>query len=256
MTTSKTRATSIHFIISLVVISFLIGLIVYFWFPSSIIKISNFKEIALLIIGVDLVLGPLLTFIVFKPQKKGLKLDLTLIALVQVSALVFGVYNLYKVHPVYITFNVDRFTLVSAVDARPESAKIDEFKISKLSSPKLVISKLPEDIDEKNKLVLQSLESGSSDFELKSEYYHSIEDNIEEIIEKGLDPKVVFKDDISQEKLKVFINKNGKKVADYVYLPIEGNARDAIWALDPITAQPVGIIDVTPWGQIANNKLN
>ena len=254
MITQKTKAAGLHFLLSLVVISFLIGLIIYFWFPSSIISISNFKEIALLIIIVDLILGPLLTFIVFKPQKKGLKLDLTFIALIQVSALMFGVYNLYKVHPLYITFNVDRFTLVSAMDARPENALHTEFKIARISSPKFVVSKLPENIEEKNKLVLESLEKGSSDFELRSEYYHSFDNNIDEIIKKGLDPDVVFKDELSQQKLRKFINKNGKEVTDYVYLPIEGNAKDAIWALDPLTARPVDIINVIPWGKLANNK--
>ncbi len=70
---TKLKASGIHLLLSLIVISLAIGLIIYFWFPSSLVRVSNFKEIALLIVVIDLILGPLLTFIVFKPKKKGLK---------------------------------------------------------------------------------------------------------------------------------------------------------------------------------------
>ena len=249
---NKVKAALIHFLLSLVIISFVMVTIVYFWFPSSILKVSNFEEIALLILGVDIVLGPLLTFIVFKPQKKGLKLDLTFIALIQISALVFGIFNLYKVHPLYISFNIDRFTLVSADEAQPQRAKSDEFKISKISSPKLVISKMPEDIEEKNKLILATMESGTLSFELKSEYYHPFKDNIEMVLEKSLDPNIIFKDKEDKLKSLEFIKKHGKDIKEYAYLPLEGSAKTAILVLDKITAEPIGVIDVLPW---KNSKL-
>ena len=79
----KLKASGIHLLLSLVIISLAIGLIITFWFPDSLTKVSHFKEITLLMVSIDLVLGPLLTFAVFKPKKKHLKFDLAVIGAFQ-----------------------------------------------------------------------------------------------------------------------------------------------------------------------------
>lgn len=251
---SKFKAASIHFLLSLVIISLIIGLIVYFWFPHSIMQVSNFKEISLLIIGIDMVLGPLLTFVVFKPKKKSIKFDLGTIAVMQVGALVFGIYNLYQIHPVYIAFTVDRFTLVSAMNAKPEQATLKEFNISKLSSPKIVVAKMPEDREARNTIVLESMTNGTSDFEHKAEYYQTVENNLDEIIAASLDAGVIFEDQVAKSKLNKFINKYGKTKEDYVFLPLEGNSKDAVWVLDKKTAKPIDVIAVNPWVEKARSN--
>ena len=249
----KLKASSLHLLLSFVVISLAIGSIVYFWFPNSLVSVSNFKEIALLIISIDLILGPLLTFVVFKPKKKGLKFDLSAIATFQASALAYGLFTLYQAHPVYIAFNVDRFTLIRAVDAKPNEALLDELKISKLSSPKLVVAKIPEDNDERNALLFDVM-GGAPDIELRPKLYHPYEENISEILAKSLDPEIIFKNDKAQEKLNDFIKKHGKSKTDYAYLPLEGGAKNAVWVLDNKTAKPIDIININPWTILASNK--
>ncbi len=251
----KLKASGLHLLLSLIMISLAMSLMVYFWFPHSFITISRFKEIALLIISVDLVLGPLLTFVIFKPKKKGLKFDLTAIAIIQTSALVYGLFALYQAHPVFVTFNIDRFTLVTAVDAKPENAVINEFKISKLSSPILAIAKLPTDKIEKSDLLMDVL-SGQPDIAFRPELYHPYEENISEILVKSLDPKVIFKTEESKEKFNNFIKKHGKSKNDYAYLPLEGSFKDVVWVLDKQTAQPVGMITVNPWTKDYALKAN
>ncbi len=242
----KLKASGVHLLLSLVVISLAIGLIITFWFPDSLMLVSNFKEIALLIISIDLVLGPLLTFIVFNTQKKALKFDLSVIATIQITALTYGLFTLYQAHPVYIAFNIDRFTLISAIDAKPEQAIVKEFKISKLSSPKLVVAKLPENKKARSDLVI-GVVSGEPDIELRPDLYHPYEENISEILAKSLDPNVIFKKSESKEKLNSFIKKYGKSKEDYAYFPLEGASKNAVWVLDKKTAKPVDIIMTDPW---------
>lgn len=251
---NKFKVAATHFLISIIVVTLILGLIIFYWFPNPIIKVSNFKEIALIIILVDLVLGPLLTFVVFKPLKKGLKIDLALIALIQISALLFGVHNLYQVHPLYVTFNVDRFTTVPATEARPNKAIKEEFQISKFSSPKFVVSKLPEDIKERNELILNTMANGVSDFDLRSEYYHRIDDNKANILSKSLDPEIIFKKHDAKMKSLEFIKKHGKTLNDFAFLPLEGQKKTAVLVLDNKTAKPIDVIDVFPWTvEISNN---
>ncbi len=247
----KLKASGLHLLLSLAIISLAIGLIIYFWFPNSLMLVSNFKEIALLIISIDLILGPLLTFVIFKPKKKGLKFDLSAIATFQASALAYGLFTLYQAHPVYIAFNVDRFTLVRAIDAKPEKASRDEFKISKLSSPKLVVAKIPEDNDARNTLLFDVM-GGAPDIELRPNLYHPFEENISDILAKSLDPDIIFKDKDAQGKLDSFIKKHGKSKTDYAYLPLEGGAKDAVWVLDNKTAKPIDVIVVDPWVTASN----
>jgi len=253
MLLSKLKASALHLLLSFVIISLAISLIIIFWFPDSLIQVSNFKEITLLIISIDLVVGPLLTFVVYKPKKKSLKFDLSTIAVIQISALAYGLFTLYQAHPVFITFNVDRFTLVPAIDAKPKETKYDSLKISTLSSPKLVIAKLPKERKELNELLLQVATEGT-DIDLRPEYYHPYEDNINEILAKSLDPSILFEKPESKNKLDKFIKKFGKSKEDYAYIPLEGASKDAIWVLDKKTAKPIDIIDINPWIQKTAKK--
>jgi len=52
-------------------------------------------------------LGPLLTLAVFDPKKKELKRDLSIILLIQLSALFYGIYTVSVARPAYIVFAVD-----------------------------------------------------------------------------------------------------------------------------------------------------
>lgn len=242
----KLKASGIHLLLSLVVISLAIGLIIYYWFPNSLVHVSNFKEIALLIVSIDLILGPLLTFIIFKPKKKGLKFDLSAIATFQACALVYGLFTLYQAHPVYIAFNIDRFTLVSAIEAKPENALNNEFNVSKYALPKLVVAKIPEGEKARSDFLIEVM-SGSPDVAFRPDLYQPYEDNISDILAKSLDPNIIFSDEKPKEKLEAFIKKYGKSKEDYAYLPLVGPTKDAIWVLDSITAKPIDIIIVDPW---------
>ena len=88
----------------------------------------------MLITTVDVVLGPLLTFAVFD-LKKGwahLRLDLTVIGVIQLAALIYGLITLSEARPIAMVFETDRFRVITAAqvhltelpDARPEYQKL------------------------------------------------------------------------------------------------------------------------------------
>ena len=55
----------------------------------------------IIIAGVDLVLGPLLTLIVFNRSKASLKIDLSIIACLQLGALIYGVWEVFHQRPIF-----------------------------------------------------------------------------------------------------------------------------------------------------------
>ena len=99
---NRYQALGIHLGISFIIFLALSWAVFYVWFPGVFFDTENGIRALALIAGVDLVLGPLLTFIVFDTAKKSLKMDLAIIGLLQVSALTAGAYLLHDKRPVGI----------------------------------------------------------------------------------------------------------------------------------------------------------
>ena len=93
---------------------FLAYLVLAHWFPSFFYSIDGGWEGMRIIIGVDLILGPSLTLMVFKVGKPGLKLDLTLIGLFQSICLMAGVYVVYSERPLFFIYYDQHFYSTSA----------------------------------------------------------------------------------------------------------------------------------------------
>lgn len=241
----KYKAALIHFALSVILIVMLVGTILFFWFPPIFLSVTDFKEVVTLIITVDLVLGPILTFIVFKPKKKSLKLDLSIIGAIQLSALVYGAYTLYQIHPVYITFNKDRFSVIQAIDAFPENSLYDEYKVSKFSSGNLAYAKMPKDFKKQEQL-LQDVLKGGADLEQRVDLYEPYSKNIDEIIARGLDKDLIFNHE-NNNQTNTFLKKNKFEINKLAFLPLTNGKKDAIIVLDKLTATPIATININPW---------
>lgn len=141
---SRYRAAATHFAISFVVGATLLVLFWFVWYPAPTLLAIGGHEIFLLILGIDVVLGPLLTLIVFKSGKKSLKFDLTTIAVMQVAALSYGVSVLLEGRPAYIAALGDKFQVVQAVEVI--DANLEKANTSlPLFGPKWVGTKAPTD---------------------------------------------------------------------------------------------------------------
>lgn len=242
----KIKAFSIHLLLSTFIISSFFLFAINYWFPNGSLELSGIKDILFIIIVTDLTLGPILTFLIFNPIKKSLKFDLSAIIVLQLIMLFYGAYTVYIAHPVYITFTVDRFTLVSARDANPQKAKFNEYKTSKIAKPIYAYAESPIDPDERNELLFSSV-SGGLDLDALPQYYHPYEDNIDKIIKRGWDPKKVFITKSQKELLESFLIDSALNQDDLVFIPAQGKAKFMTFGVDKKTAQPVAIFDIDPW---------
>lgn len=91
-------------------------LVLKIWFPYPYADLLDSLDLFWLVIGVDIVCGPLLTAIVFNPAKpkRELTMDLSLIAVVQLVALAYGLYTITAIRPVILAFETDRMVVVTA----------------------------------------------------------------------------------------------------------------------------------------------
>jgi hypothetical protein len=160
----RARAAGIHLLISAVVAALAAALVFGVWYPGIYRVLAGGRDLFLLIMAVDVVLGPLLTFAVFN-LKKGwphLRRDLAIIGLIQLAALVYGLYTVYGARPVATVFEVDRFKVVTAAQVHlPELPKAPAaYQTLPLTGPWLLGSRKPSGGSESNDALFMAIESG------------------------------------------------------------------------------------------------
>lgn len=155
-------ALLMHFLGTVVVATLAYALIRLAWFPDFFWQIAGGGELFFLICGVDAVLGPLLTFLVFNPAKgkRRLRRDLVVIVTLQVAALGYGLWTTSLARPLFLAYSVDRFNLVSAVDLTDEEiamAERKEFATRSWGRPRVIGTREAKNSDEKIKLIESAL---------------------------------------------------------------------------------------------------
>jgi hypothetical protein len=120
--TGRLRAAGIHLGISLAVALAAALLVFGLWYPYPYREISGGRELFLIVVAVDVVLGPLITLAVFNPRKsrRELATDLSLVALMQLAALGYGLWTVAMARPVHLVFEIDRFRVVHRIEVAEE----------------------------------------------------------------------------------------------------------------------------------------
>lgn len=118
----KLRASGLHMLISLSVAALAAALVFGLWYPYPYRDISGGRELFGLVTVVDVVMGPLLTLVVYNARKSWREklLDFSLIGLLQLAALGYGLWTVAQARPVHLVFAYDRFNVVHAIDVPAE----------------------------------------------------------------------------------------------------------------------------------------
>jgi hypothetical protein len=114
----RVGASLAHLAISGLVAALTAGLVFAFWYPMPYRESAGGRELFMLVLGVDVVLGPLLTLIVFDVRKSRRELarDLAVIGAVQLAGLAYGLYTVEGARPVAVALEGDRLRVVRSID--------------------------------------------------------------------------------------------------------------------------------------------
>jgi hypothetical protein len=159
---TRWKASGIHFSISLMIGIFAFCVLYFVYYPQPYFEPAGASKLVLILLGVDVVLGPLLTSVVFKSGKKSLKLDLSVIAAVQMAALLYGLHIMWAARPVFVVASVDRFELVYSGDITDKAfaaATFPEFLKESVTGPVLAIVRQPK--PEERAEVMDIIQAGS-----------------------------------------------------------------------------------------------
>lgn len=247
-TKDKLKAFLLHLAISSAIIGAVFALIFFFWYPRPYFQANGAWSVIRVLVMVDLVMGPLLTLVLFKKGKPGLVFDICMVAFVQIAALVYGVQVIYSERPYYLVFAVDRVEVVGKVEVDANKIKYPDLKIKPIKGPILVFADFPEDKKERQKLLFDVVMEGKPDLERRPEYYHPYASNVDKIVQKGKSLSALLTDDKdSKKKVDKFLQRYSGNKEDYLYLPMVGKNNDMALVIDKVTGLPIDGIAVDPW---------
>lgn len=215
----------------------------YFWASGGV-------ELTLLVACVDLAIGPLLTFLVYDRRKSSLRRDLVIVACIQLLALGYGVHASLLARPVFLTFVVDRFELVSAaeVDADELRRAPPEFRKLSYSGPRLAAARAPTDPRERETLMFASTTSGI-DRKQVFRYYVELSTMSRELVEhaKPLDRLARFNpEDQVERRIAPYVAKLGSRDS-LGYLPVQGRREDLAALIDLRDGSLLAVLRLKPW---------
>jgi hypothetical protein len=137
-------ASAYHFLGSALVLFLVFALVRWVWYPGLFFSAAHGVNLLGIIIPVDLIIGPLITLIIFNPAKKaGLKRDMAVIFAAQVAFMLYGLFTIYSARPVYVSLVDKDFYLVTANEIEPQDqqkAKDPQFRTLPNLGPDWVVS--------------------------------------------------------------------------------------------------------------------
>ncbi|MGO3338353.1 hypothetical protein [Psychrobacter sp.] len=153
---SRLALTGYHLLYSLILSVIVTALIYFIWYPDHLYQATGVLFTASMMIAFNLIVAPLVTFIIYKDNKQELARDLIVVLLLQIAALIYGLYVVESGRPYYLVFAENDFEVVSSFDnewARSNlSTELNAAEsLGLFEKPKFVYSVLSE--DKKTKVV-------------------------------------------------------------------------------------------------------
>lgn len=251
------KTALIHLVVTAIVVSMSIALVLYVWYPGKLAEAQDVRQIVLTILGVEIVIGPLITLIVFDPKKLGIRFDIAFVVAIQLMALSFGLFTIHGGRPIYVVFNVDRFDVVSLQDVDRNSLKKAPSELQpNIWKPRFVGALLPDDPTERSDLLFSSL-GGGPDLPQLPEYYVPLS-QVESLMKAKLHPmaELRYLNDLDEAAFGMLIEELGGIEDDLGYLPLVANTKEGIVVLSRRTGDLIGVRMLTPRYGPANRPAN
>lgn len=244
---TRSSATIGHLMLSTATAGLVLLLVFFVWYPAPYFRVAGAREVLAMVIFADLVLGPLLTLILFKPGKAGLWFDVVCITVLKIGALGYGVGLLFAERPAYAVFAKDRLTVLSHKDV-PRDAVPGRLCADTGPGPCLVVARVPDDPAEYERLLFETLQGGP-DIERRPALWVAFDEARDEVraASRPLQTLGLRYPETSGEIERVAA-RTGRRVQSLRYLPaLDKSLRGVTLIIDSKTAEPIAAIEFDPW---------
>ena len=247
---SRWKAALIHLAISIVVIAGVASLLIFIWYGWELFgMLGGRKLIAILGIS-DVVIGPLLTLIVYKAGKKSLKFDLTVIALLQAAFLAYGLNVMRESRPIFLVGLVDRFETVFSGELSDEDLArgiADRYRTRSLGGPRIIGGKSASNGKEMLDLALSGF--AGRDVHLMPERYVPYDQVAKEIVARAAPVTALIGSSVPADakRLERAVAASGVPESEIVYVPITSQRGRATMLLKAGSGDVIGPVAANPW---------
>ncbi len=236
----RLKASGVHLALSLCIAALAALLVFGIWYPYPYREISGGRELFLLVVAVDVILGPLITLAVFNRKKpwSELRRDLAVVGAIQLAALGYGLWTVAVARPVHLVFEYNRFRVVHAIDVAPELLAQTPSEVVALPwmGPTLLSLRPFKDNKEMMDATMAALQG--ADLAARPDLWQTYEKAVPEIL-KEAKPVAELKTRFAAQTAAVdgVLARAGRTAQNTVYVPMIG--RNQFWTvfLDPTTAQ-------------------
>ena len=252
---SKFKAFAVHISISLIIFIVLLYLILVEWYPFPFFNTDGGLQGMRLVFFIDMVLGPTLTFVVFKIGKPRLAFDLAVIAILQFSALGWGVWSIHHERPAAMVFTDDRFIPIPYYQVSEAGLSNEELKKLDTRHPARVIVDIPDENDPAARATFfQQAFSNQKPIFLYGDRFKTItNENKNLIVAKSIDVETYLKQDFVKEQSQLwnerffsFKTKTTYKQDELIYLAFYARHGRYILVLHRDSLEYIEILDIKP----------
>ncbi|MFW2045263.1 TfpX/TfpZ family type IV pilin accessory protein [Acinetobacter variabilis] len=223
--------------------SILIGLlstyVVFFiWYPLPLAKAIGVTQLFGLLLFIDMILGPLLGWVVYKEGKKTLKFDLAVIILVQILAYGYGIYSVAQGRPLWIVYSQYHFDIVQnkQLDEKDLDKADQAYQQRSFFGPKIVALKGEEQYQNNN---FAYQRSGWTSYPPN---YTELTSTKSRLIKYALDLKYLNQNN-EPERVSKILSKYSEANA---WLPLKAPMQDIIVLINKNKGEVVQIVDLKP----------
>jgi hypothetical protein len=242
---SRQRAAGIHFLISAVIFAAVILPLLMMWYPPPLFFADGGWNVIQIAGCVDVVIGPVLTLIVFKPGKKNLKLDLAVIASLQFVALAWGVHLMYQERPLFLAYAEGRFGTVARSQVADSKRPLEELLGLGNDNPVRVLVRLPADPAQLRAMRQAQSSHGKSMFSLTDEYEAMTPPSYQYVYSQALDMTDWLK---RHPEVKpgydAFMQKPGAEPKEFAFVPLICRYRNVLLIFRRSDNSIAGSIDI------------
>ena len=182
---NRWHAFAWHLAFSIAILIVLICLIAFYWYPGVYIDVGGWEGMKIAA-AVDLLLGPILTLMVYNPLKKSIKWDMAFVFLMQFSCLTAGVWIIHNERPVAEVFSIDAVFVNTYKESKLVEGNLSATQLLHGSYPKRVYLELPDDYQESVLLEFSSLTNESAPLHLNQRYYQQYDQDSGNISDRHL----------------------------------------------------------------------
>lgn len=241
---TRAKAFGIHLATSMAIFAVVSGLLIFVWYPSPLFELEDGWQGLELVALVDVVLGPALTLVVFKPAKAGLKFDMTIIAIFQLSALIYGVWNLYAARPVLLVHAYDHIQPLTGAALAEWDPSGSVLKRWEGVTPKVLHVRLPDDPIEFAEVYLAASANTGSVHAL-FDRYQTLEEGWTQMLQDATDMEnYLSRNPAWRDRYDALLARLGRKPDQLVFFGYVGRKERAFLVFDREDREILGALHV------------